>query len=154
MMDLKTQRRLAAELLKCGENRVWIDPDNIDEVEKAITRRDVENLIRQGLIKAKKKKGVSRGRIRKKMMQKSKGRRKGHGSRKGKATARLPRKRRWIQTIRPIRKYLKELREKGLIDRKTYRLYYRRAKGGQFKSKAHLKMHMTMEGVLKNEENL
>lgn len=25
-MDLKNQKRMAAEVLKCGENRVWIDP--------------------------------------------------------------------------------------------------------------------------------
>jgi len=151
MMDLRMQRRLAAQLLKCGENRVYMNPEEIEEISKAVTRRDVENLIRQGLIKARKKRGNSRGRIRKRMMQKAKGRRKGHGSRKGKATARLPRKRRWIQTIRTIRAYLRELKEKGLIDRSTYRRYYMRAKGGQFKSKAHLKLHMEMEGVLKNE---
>ncbi len=150
-MMLRTQRRLAADLLKCGENRVWIDPENIEEIEKAVTRRDVENLIRQGLIKAKKKKGNSRGRIRERLIKKAKGHRIGHGSRKGKATARFPRKRRWIKTIRPIRTYLRELRDKGLIDRKIYRLYYRRAKGGQFKNKAHLKMHLTMEGILKEE---
>ena len=150
-MMLRTQRRLAADLLKCGENRVWIDPENIEEIEKAVTRRDVENLIRQGLIKAKKKKGNSRGRIRERLIKKAKGHRTGHGSRKGKATARFPRKRRWIKTIRPIRAYLRELRDKGLIDRKIYRLYYRRAKGGQFKNKAHLKMHLTMEGILKEE---
>jgi len=150
-MDLRTQRRLAAQLLKCGENRVWMDPEQIEEIDKAVTRRDIENLIKQGLIKARPKKGNSRGRIRKRMAQKAKGRRRGHGSRKGKATARLPRKRRWIQTIRPIRAYLRELREKGLIDRRTFRLYYMRAKGGQFKSKAHMRLHMEMEGVLKNE---
>jgi len=152
MMDLRNQRRLAAELLKCGENRVWMDPEQLEEIEKAVTRRDIKNLINQGIIKAKKKKGISRGRIRKRMLQKSKGRRKGHGSRKGKATARLPRKRRWIQTIRPIRAYLRELRDKGLISRKVYRLYYRRAKGGQFKSKAHVRLHLEMEGY-KVEEN-
>ncbi len=151
MMDLRMQRRLAAQLLKCGENRVYMDPEEIEEISKAVTRRDVENLIKHGLIRARKKRGNSRGRIRKRMAQKAKGRRRGHGSRKGKATARLPRKRKWIQTIRPIRAYLRELKEKGLIDRSTYRRYYLRAKGGQFKSKAHMKLHMEMEGVLKNE---
>ncbi|MCD6512821.1 MAG: 50S ribosomal protein L19e [Thermoplasmata archaeon] len=150
-MNLKTQRRLAAELLKCGENRVWMDPEQLEEIEKAVTRRDISNLIKQGIIKAKPVKNNSRGRIRKRLAQKAKGRRKGHGSRKGKATARLPRKRRWIQTIRPIRAYLRELRDKGLIDRSVYRLYYRRAKGGQFKNKAHLKLHLELEGYLKEE---
>ena len=152
-MDLRNQRRLAAELLKCGENRVWMDPEQLEEIEKAVTRRDIQNLIKQGIIKARKIRGNSRGRIRKRMMQKKKGRRKGHGSRKGKATARLPKKRAWIKTIRPIRAYLRELRDKGLIDRKTYRLYYRRAKGGQFRSKAHVRLHLETEGLLKVEKN-
>jgi large subunit ribosomal protein L19e len=152
-MDLRNQRRLAAELLKCGENRVWMDPEQLEEIEKAVTRRDIQNLIKQGIIKARKIRGNSRGRIRKRMLQKKKGRRKGHGSRKGKATARLPKKRAWIKTIRPIRTYLRELRDKGLIDRKTYRLYYRRAKGGQFRSKAHVRLHLETEGLLKVEKN-
>ncbi len=152
-MDLRNQRRLAAELLKCGENRVWMDPEQLEEIEKAVTRRDIQNLIKQGIIKARKIRGNSRGRIRKRMLQKRKGRRKGHGSRKGKATARLPKKRAWIKTIRPIRAYLRELRDKGLIDRKTYRLYYRRAKGGQFRSKAHVRLHLETEGLLKVEKN-
>ena len=28
-MDLKNQRRIAGELLDCGVNRVWIDPDRM-----------------------------------------------------------------------------------------------------------------------------
>ena len=152
-MNLKNQRRLAAELLKCGENRVWMDPDSIEEISKAVTRRDVNNLVKHDVIKARKIRGNSRGRIRKRNMQKVKGRHKGHGSRKGRATARLSKKKTWIQTIRPIRTYLKELREKNLIDRKTYRLYYRRAKGGQFKNKAHIQLHLEMEKLLKVEKH-
>jgi len=151
-MDLKLQRRLAAEVLECGVHRIWLDPDNLEEIKKATTRSDIRNLIKHGLIKARKIKGNSRGRIRKKLMQKKKGRRRGHGSRKGKKTARMPKKRAWIIRIRAIRKYLRELRDKGLIDRKTYRLYYRRAKGGQFKDKAHVKLHLEMEGLLKVEK--
>ena len=29
MTDLRHQRRMAAEILKCGENRVWMDPDRL-----------------------------------------------------------------------------------------------------------------------------
>ena len=38
MADLRNQRRMAAEILKCGENRVWMNPDRLDEVEDCITR--------------------------------------------------------------------------------------------------------------------
>ncbi len=147
-MDLRNQRRLAAEVLKCGENRIWIDPEETEEVEKAVTRRDVRNLVKQGVIKARKKKGVSRGRARKLHAQQKKGRRRGYGSRKGTAYARLPKKRRWIRTIRPIRAYLRELKKEKLIDKSMYRKYYIRAKGGEFKSKHHLKTHLIMEGII------
>ena len=152
-MDLRNQRRLAANVLKCGENRVWMNPDNIEEIDKAVTRKDISNLVKQGIIKAKRLKGNSRGRIRKKNMQREKGRRKGHGSRKGRAKARLPKKRAWIKKIRPIRAYLRDLREDDLINKKTYRLYYRRAKGGQFKDKAHVRLHLEMEKLLTVEKN-
>lgn len=152
MTDLTHQRRLAAEILKCGVNRVWIDEDRCEEVAKAVTRDDVRVLIKGGAIKKRPIKGISSGRRKKMRMQKAKGRRRGVGSRKGAKYARLPRKRRWIMTIRAIRAYLKELRDSGAIDRHAYRIYYRRAKGGKFKSKAHLKSHLVSDGILKEEK--
>jgi len=148
-MNLKNQRRLAASVLKCGKYRVWINPEEVEEVEKAVTRRDIRNLIKKDVIKAKKKQGVSRGRARATYAQRKKGRRQGHGSRKGTAYARLPRKQRWIQTIRPIRAYLRELRKAETITPTQYRLYYMRAKGGQFRNAPHLRTHLIMEGVIK-----
>ncbi len=151
-MDLRNQRRLAAEVLKCGVHRVWIDPEEIEEVEKAVTRRDVRNLVKQGIIKAKKKQGISRGRARQRDAQRKKGRQRGHGSRKGAATARQSRKQRWIQTIRPIRRYLRELRDGDAITRSQYRRYYQRAKGGEFHSVRHLRTHLKMEGAIPEED--
>ncbi|NIA10640.1 MAG: 50S ribosomal protein L19e [Nitrospiraceae bacterium] len=148
-MNLSNQRRLASEVLKCGVHRVWIDPDEIEEVEKAVTRQDIRNLAKRGVIAARKKKGVSRGRARILHAQRSKGRRGGHGSRKGTAYARLPKKRRWILTIRPIRTYLKQLRTEGVITPSIYRRYYVRAKGGEFRNKNHLRNHLLMEGIIK-----
>src|SRR2546426_6067895 len=77
-MSLKSQRRLAADLLGGGLNRVWIDPEDIDRVQSAITRDEVKKLIREGSISLLPKTGVSRGRVRARS-----GRRKGAGSRKG-----------------------------------------------------------------------
>ena len=55
---------MAAEILKCGENRVWMNPDRLDEVEDCITRADIRTAIDSGLIKAKAKNGTSRARTR------------------------------------------------------------------------------------------
>lgn len=118
-MNLSNQKRMAASILKCGINRVWMDPDRAEDATEAVTRNDIRGLINSGVIKALRKKGISKGRIRKRKMQKKKGRRKGIGSRGGTTYARLPKKRRWIQKIRPQRKMLKELRDKGEIDKKN-----------------------------------
>lgn len=152
-MNLKKQKRLAAAVLKCGRNRVYIDTENIEEVQGAVTRKDIQNLVNQGIITARQKKGISKGRIRQKKKQKNKGRQKGHGSRKGRFGARYPKKERWMNRIRPIRGYLKELRKTGKIDSTIYRKYYRKAKGGEFKSKAHLQNHLVMDGILRSDED-
>lgn len=148
-MDLKNQKRIAAQMLKCGETRVWIDPNRTEDVADAITRSDVRTLISSGTIAARQRRGVSRGRANYLQAQKRKGRRTGQGSRKGRKHARKPSKERWQQTIRPIRSRLKELRDDGVIDTRTYRKYYLRAKGGVFKSRPHLDSHLRTEGILK-----
>jgi large subunit ribosomal protein L19e len=148
-MNLKNQRRMASELLKCGVNRVWVDPNRSEDVSDAITRADVRILINSGTIVARQKKGVSRGRAEFEKAQKRKGRQSGHGSRRGKKGARKPSKERWMQAIRPIRRKLKELRDTGKIDPATYRIYYLKAKGGVFKNKTHLVSHLKSENILK-----
>jgi len=148
-MDLANQRRVAAELLKCGVNRVWIDPNRTEDVADAITRGDIRTLIASGTIAARQKKGVSRGRAKFERSQRRKGRQRGQGTRRGKKGARKPTKERWMQSIRPIRRKLRELRESGKIDAGTYRKYYLKAKGGMFKNRPHMESHMKAEGVLK-----
>lgn len=152
MVDVKNQRRMAADLLDCGRNRVWIDPDHIDEVANAITRDDIRRFIRQGLIRKRAEQGVSRGRARKTAQQKEKGRRKGPGSRKGASGARESKKERWMRTIRPLRRRLKELRDEGDITSRQYRTLYREAKGGAFRNVNHLETHMKQVGILEEED--
>ena len=152
MTDLRNQRRMAASILKCGRNRVWMDSDRTDEIAKAVTRADVKVLINGRAIKSKQIQGISRGRKKFNQKQKDKGRRKGHGSRKGAKYARLPRKERWMRTIRPIRTYLRQLRDDKSIERSVYRKYYRKAKGGEFRSKHHLRTRLTSDGFLKEDK--
>jgi large subunit ribosomal protein L19e len=150
-MDLSNQKRMAAAILKCGENRVWIDPDKAEDAADCITRADVRTAIASGVIAAKPKKGISKSRVRYKLNQKAKGKRKGPGSRKGTINARLPDKRRWISIIRPIRDELKMLRDEGKITPSVYRIYYRKAKGGVYKSRRNIRQHMIAAGHLKEE---
>ncbi|MGB1587019.1 MAG: 50S ribosomal protein L19e [Thermoplasmatota archaeon] len=151
MADLRNQKRLAADILGVGESRVRIDSDRQEEVAGAVTRADVRKLIDGKVITSVQKQGVSRGRGRKLDAQKAKGRRVGPGSRKGAMYARLPRKQRWMALIRALRNELQGMRESGAIDRRTYREYYMRAKGGQFRSRNHMVSHMKTEGKLAEE---
>ena len=150
-MNLKNQRRMAAALLKCGETRIWIsnDPGYEEHLEGAITRADVRKLISWGVIQRLPERGNSRARYRYRAAQRAKGKRRGAGSRKGGSEARNPRKRAWIRTIRPLRARLAQLRTEGRLDASTYRTFYARAKGGMFKSKAHLDQSLRAAGALK-----
>jgi len=148
-MNLKNQRRIASQILKCGVNRVYIDPNRSEDAGDAITRADVRTLIDSGAVYARQKKGISTGRAEHNRAQKRKGRQSGHGSRRGKKGARRPTKATWMRTIRSIRRKLRELRDSGKIDASVYREYYLKAKGGQFKSRPHLESHLKSEGVLK-----
>ncbi|MGC8816574.1 MAG: 50S ribosomal protein L19e [Candidatus Hadarchaeum sp.] len=148
-MKLDAKKRLAAEILKVGVNRVWIDPSRITDVSAAITREDIKRLIKQGAIRAKPEAGISRGRLRVRKVKRKAGRRGGMGSRKGARGARSPRKANWIKTVRPLRARLKELRKEGVIDQRQYRKLYLMVKGGSFRSKAHLNLYLKEKGILK-----
>jgi len=148
-MNLTTQKRLAASILKVGVNRVWIDPEQIEEVSRAITRDGVKQLIDQKAIKAKPKKGISSYRSKKLAEQKKKGKRKGRGSVKGAKNARNPKKRAWMTTIRALRRDLKSMRDSKEIDPTTYRKLYRMAKGGAFRSKSYMKTYARDHDLIK-----
>lgn len=138
-MDLTSQRRMAAEIMDIGKDRVWIDPEEQEKVDEAITRQDIRNLIEGGSIDKKPEKGTSKGRSKKKKKQKKKGLRKGQGSRRGKSTARKSSKQEWMENIRAIRAELKEMRDNEEITQEQYRELYDRAKGGFFRNTKHLK---------------
>lgn len=142
-MKLTTQKRLAADVLKVGISRVWIDPQFEDEVSLAITRDDIRRLVDEGAIQRKPMIGVSRGRARHILGQKRKGQRIGPGRKKGKATSKLSSKERWMMKIRPMRKELRKLRNEGRISRKVYRELYLKAKGNAFRNTAHLRTYIS-----------
>lgn len=147
MTDISNQKRMAAQLLKCGNHRVFIDPDAMEDVAEAVTRQDVRALIRDGAIKKKQVRGISSGRAKKLRAQKAKRKRRGHGSRKGHRYSRTPKKREWIRTIRPLREELRQMRQEGRITPTVYRVYYRKAKGGLYRSRAHLRSQMESDGA-------
>jgi large subunit ribosomal protein L19e len=63
---LRLQKRLAASVLKCGKGKVWIDPNEVNEISNANSRQNVRRLIKDGLIIRKPAKVHSRFRAREK----------------------------------------------------------------------------------------
>lgn len=153
-MDLRSQRELASRVLGCGKSRVWFDPSRAEDIEEAITAEDVRRLVKEGVIIAMPKRGISGFRTNFARLQKKKGRRKGKGSMKGALGTRQGKKRTWIKRIRTIRKTLRELRDSGRIDKKTYRNVYMVSKSGYLRSRAHLMTYLERNNLLKaSKEN-
>ncbi|MEM3926948.1 MAG: 50S ribosomal protein L19e [Desulfurococcaceae archaeon] len=149
MSDLKLQKRLAAEILGVGISRIKIDPGRVDEVGEAITREEIKRLIKEGAIRVKPVHGITGYSSKVRSAQRIKGRRRGHGKRKGSKGARLDQKEIWMNRIRKIRCFLKYLRDKKIIDKRTYRRLYMLAKGGAFASLSSLKTYLREHGIVK-----
>ena len=146
---LDVQRRLAAQVLKCGRNRIKFDSGRLEEIKEAITKHDIRALIGTSAISRKRLLNTSRFWARKNKRQKSEGRQKGFGSRKGKKTARTNPKREWMNKIRLQRNFIKSLRDNGVIESNVYHELYMKSKGGFFRSLRHLKLYTSEKGILK-----
>ncbi len=142
MTNLTNQRRLAAQIMKVGRNRVWIDPERVDDVESAITREEIRKLVGEKVISAIPEQGVSRGRAKTIQAKKRKGRRKGPGSRSGTAKAMISKKDAWMTKIRSLRKRLRELKASRIVTETNYRQLYMIAGSGRFASVADMERYV------------
>jgi large subunit ribosomal protein L19e len=149
-MNIRAQKRMSSEILKCGLHRVYFNPESIDDIQMAITREDIRNLIKNGIVRKRQKIGISRVRALKHLRKKQKGRSRGFGSRKGNKTARSPAKRNWINRIRPLRRELRKLRTHNQIEIPVYRKLYLKAKGGAFNSVASLHRYIDENKLMRS----
>jgi large subunit ribosomal protein L19e len=127
-LNLRNKRRLAADVLGVGSDRIRFDPEAEDFIQDAITRSTIRGLVGLGAIKVAPEKGVSRGRARAK---KAKGKIRHQGSFRGAKTSRHSKKEAWVTKVRALRWRLSVARDRNELTKTGYRKLYRQIKGGQ-----------------------
>jgi large subunit ribosomal protein L19e len=148
-MNLTLQKRLASQIMNCGSDRVKLNTESLEQIKEAITNADVKGLIKKGLITKVPKKGISRYRAQLRINQRKRGRRRGHGTRKGTYGARMKDKDKWMGKVRLQRSTLKELKETKKLTPEEYHEFYMKIKGGFFRSKRHMMLYMEERGLKK-----
>lgn len=129
-MTIATVRRLAADILSVGQNKVKISPDGIKDAEGALTRSDVKSLIEKGIVTKLRPQGRAST---------SKGGRRGHGRRRGTP---VDSKDVWMSKVRSQRKMLRTLVESGAVKKDAKRMLYFKVKSGIFRNKRAMLLYL------------
>lgn len=124
-----SKKRLIARTLGVGIARIHIDDNAKEEIEQAMTRQDIKELKKQGIIKILPIIGRHKA--------EKKGRR-GKGSVKKKVHDR----RQYVKVTRKLRSYLKKLKAKGMISNEKYNLARKKIKSRAIKNFQQIKEAM------------
>ncbi len=130
-MNLEKKKEIIAKMLGVGKGRVRFNHERITDIEDAVTKQELRSLIKDGAISILSVKGQTT---------KKEVKRRGYGSRKGKKTARMGKKERWVRQVRALRNYLRAV--KGQITNDKYWEAYRKIKGGEIRTIARLKEYL------------
>jgi large subunit ribosomal protein L19e len=140
-MKLDKLKEMASKVLDVGKQKLKINTakyaENKEQVDKAITKQDVIDLIKLGVVYREQDTGHSRGRAREKLAQKKLKRQKGPGKKRGTPTARNKQNPHNLK-VRGLKKRLRELKKEEKLKDKKYSKLYLMIKGNYFRGKKHL----------------
>lgn len=135
-MTIATVRRLAADIMNVGQNKVRISPDGLKEAEGALTRADVKGLIDKGVITKVRPAGRA---------SKKRTKRRGRGKRKGSTVST---KDLWMKKVRAQRKFLRMLLKTEALKESEKRGIYKKVKSGIFRNKKAMLLYLKENGLV------
>lgn len=126
-------------MLGVGVHRVYFDPEHLGDISDAIMRSDIRSLVSARKIRIRPIVGTSRGRARRKKLQRSKRGTKA-GSKHGRSGARVGKKQVYVKKVRALRHLLKVAKDRAEITNPEFWGLYKRVGGNTVRNKAHLRL--------------